>query len=259
MKIRQNTSNCLFYTVAAILICSLSASVWFTTSSPKNDIKEYVYKIHPVAQPIMINSEWDKKIWNETEAVRLTNYLDKKPAHFPDTQVKVRYDQNNIYVIFHVKDQYVRALAKENKGRVWEDSCVEFFFTPGPDIERGYFNMETNCKGIILLMHSKKDSKERESVSPEDYSKIEIVPSLKQNVEVEITEPLTWTLEYKIPFSVLEKYMQVDKPGKGIQWRANFYKCGDKTSHPHWLTWAPISQPETSFHVPQYFGWLEFQ
>jgi len=259
MKIRQNASIYLFYTVAAVLIFSLSASQWFTTSPSKDDNKKYVYKINPVAQPITINADWNKKIWNDTESVRLINYMGDKPTPFPEVQVKVRYDDKNIYVIFKVNDRYVRAVAKENNGKVWEDSCVEFFFAPGPDIERGYFNVETNCKGIILMNFSKKGSDKRGSISSEDISKITIAHSLSKNTETEIMEPVTWTLEYKIPFSMLAKYIKVEKPGKGINWRANFYKCGDETSHPHWLTWAPIINPTPNFHLPEYFGWLEFQ
>ena len=25
-------------------------------------------------------------------------------------------------------------------------------------------------------------------------------------------------------------------------WRANFYKCGDDTSHPHWAAWSPLKK-----------------
>ena len=30
--------------------------------------------------------------------------------------------------------------------------------------------------------------------------------------------------------------------------RANFYKCGDKTAHPHYVSWAPINTPQPDFH-----------
>ena len=35
---------------------------------------------------------------------------------------------------------------------------------------------------------------------------------------------------------------------------ANLYKCGDKTAHPHFLSWAPIQEVEPAFHRPQFFG-----
>ena len=53
--------------------------------------------------------------------------------------------------------------------------------------------------------------------------------------------------------------MKVEKPGTGVSWRANFYKCADKTSHPHWLTWAEIDYPNPKFHLPDFFGRLDFE
>ena len=49
------------------------------------------------------------------------------------------------------------------------------------------------------------------------------------------------------------------KAGPGVTWRANFYKCADHTSHPHWLSWSVIGSGKFEFHVPEYFGTLEFK
>jgi hypothetical protein len=58
---------------------------------------------------------------------------------------------------------------------------------------------------------------------------------------------------------MINKYIKIDQPAKGVQWRANFFKCADKTSHPHWLTWNQVVNPVPKFHMPEYFGILEFQ
>ena len=42
----------------------------------------------------------------------------------------------------------------------------------------------------------------------------------------------------------------------GQVWRANLYKCGDQTSHPHWASWAPIGEA-LNFHQPGFFGGLD--
>jgi hypothetical protein len=228
-------------------------------SSEKENTGNYIYFIKSSNCSPDINADWNKKFWKKADVVRLKNYMGEMPLHFPGTQVKLKYDNDNIYVIFRVKDHYIRAIAKETNGRVWEDSCVEFFFTPGTDINRGYFNLEVNCKGIYLMQFHKDNGKDQGFVDLKDSGQIEISHSLQQDVENEITKPVTWYIEYKIPFSILSKYIQVDKPGPGIQWRANFYKCGDKTSHPHWLTWAPVNYPKPRFHLPEFFGWLEFK
>lgn len=248
-----NTS--ILYFIGALLILQP-----FVHDSDYQDTKRaYSCEVQFAKQQPAIDALWENKFWKGSEAQSLKNFMGSRPSHFPDTQVKLKYDSNNIYVIFRVKDHYIRAVAKETNGRVYEDSCVELFFTPGPDVNRGYFNLETNCNGVFLLQYHLNNGKKQGFVDLKDAGKIEMAHSLDKNVENEITEPLIWTIEYKIPFSILSKYMDVDKPGSGVRWRANFYKCGDKTSHPHWLTWAPVVFPKPNFHLPEFFGWLEFK
>jgi hypothetical protein len=76
-------------------------------------------------------------------------------------------------------------------------------------------------------------------------------------VEPEIQEPTTWFIEFRIPISLLEKYVGPIGDPRGQRWTANFYKCGDKTSHPHWISWAPVDQ--LNFHLPRCFGPIVFE
>ena len=82
---------------------------------------------------------------------------------------------------------------------------------------------------------------------------------MPDRVDPEIAEAVQWRVEYGIPFDLFEAYIgnRLDFR-KTATWRGNFYKCGDKTSHPHWASWSPIGE-ELNFHCPQYFGVLEFE
>lgn len=249
--------------ISLILLLPLLLLQCKKTNTNKSDMisdnSTYTYKVEKSTQPFDINADWDKDIWKNIKAVGLKNYMGDKPSHFPETKVKLRYDEDNIYVIFNVNDNYIKAIATETHGNVWQDSCVEFFFTPGTNTDLGYFNLEANCKGVFLLGYHLNNRETNGKVSLEDSKKITISHSLKKNVEQELVGPQSWTVEYKIPFSILSNYMKVDQPKPGVTWRANFYKCADKTSHPHWLTWAPIDFPRPNFHLPQYFGELHFE
>ena len=55
------------------------------------------------------------------------------------------------------------------------------------------------------------------------------------------------------------RHLPVDADWNKAPWRANFYKCADRTSHPHCLTWAPVDFPVPNFHLPRSFGVLEFE
>jgi hypothetical protein len=72
-----------------------------------------------------------------------------------------------------------------------------------------------------------------------------------------VRETTTWTLEFAVPFSVLMSYTGTFGALGGAKWLGNLYKCGDKTSHPHWLSWVPVS--ELNFHLPTCFKPLIFE
>ena len=88
---------------------------------------------------------------------------------------------------------------------------------------------------------------------------MKVAHSLPRLIPDEITEETTWYLEYAIPFDILKTYYNMEPPISGSTWRANFYKCADKTSHPHWLTWSPVDFPKPRFHLPEFFGSLLFE
>ncbi|MBU2627030.1 MAG: diguanylate cyclase, partial [Proteobacteria bacterium] len=57
-------------------------------------------------------------------------------------------------VMFQVRDRYVRATAASHQAEVYKDSCVEFFFTPGPDVSKGYFNLEMTTPSHLAYYDS---------------------------------------------------------------------------------------------------------
>ena len=66
-----------------------------------------------------------------------------------------------------------------------------------------------------------------------------------------------WTLEAEIPAGAFfaHDFGSLD----GLRARANVYKCGDDLSQPHFLSWRPIGTEKPNFHVPEYFGEVEFE
>ncbi len=217
------------------------------------------YKVKKALEAVDLTDEWEKGQWNRADILELIHWMGERPDHFPKTQVKVLYDNDNLYVFFRVADRYVRSLADSTHGKVWEDSCVEFFFTPHDQAECEYFNLETNCGGKMLFRHNDKSHNIETYVELSDCDWIEVRHSLPSFITDEITEPVTWTLRYKLPFRVIDRYAEITKPQPGVSWQANFYKCAENNSHPLWLTWTQVDFPTPNFHLPQYFGVLQFE
>ena len=141
---------------------------------------------------------------------------------------------------------------------VWKDSCVEFFVEP--KVGCGYFNFEFNCGGAFLVNHIVDPTRTAEGFKeftrlPESLARqVRVRASLPQVVELEITQPTNWSLEFQIPFGLFENYIGPLSDVSGQTWRGNFFKCAEENSHPHWATWSPVS--EFNFHLPQCFGTL---
>ncbi len=201
---------------------------------------------------------WNKKEWSMANTLTLNNKIINDPVFVPKTEVKMMYNEEYIYVIFKVEDKYVRSVLTEINSPVSNDSCVEFFFSPEPTGLNGYFNLEINAGGTSLMRFQKRYNIDKIPMDIEDIENIEIAHSLPKIVDPEIIQSTTWVIEYRISLKMLNKYYKITMPAKGIRWYGNFYKIGNETSNPHYLTWNKIEDDDPHFHLPEYFGIIEF-
>jgi len=220
---------------------------------------DFNYHITQRRDPITIDGSWNKPVWQKAKPIGITNFMGSKPGFFPVVQAKMMYDDDNLYVIFNVQDRYVRCITTEYNGPVWQDSCVEFFFSPDIRQPGKYFNLEINCAGIPLMHYNTVPRKEAIHLEINDLKKIDIAGSLHGIIDPETKGPVTWTLEYKMPLAILAKYAPITRPAKGVQWKANFYKIAENNSNPHYLTWTVLKNEIPDFHLPAFFGCLTFE
>ena len=192
---------------------------------------------------------------------RLGQVRPESSAHRPEVAFRVVHDGENLYVRFDVEDRFVRSVQTAYQSPVCTDSCVEFFVEPVAG--RGYFTFEVNAGGALLLYYIEDATRvpggfARFTKVPEAWGRrVEIRPSLPAVVEPEVAGPITWQMRYKVPVALFEAFAGPVACGGGAVWRGNFYKCGDKTSHPHWLSWAPVTS--LNFHLPACFGTLTLE
>jgi hypothetical protein len=131
---------------------------------------------------------------------------------------------------------------------------VEFFVSP--DADGVYYNFEFNPIGTCLLGKGtgRADSK---VVDPEYISKIRRLSTLGTTPFDEKTGEQYWELTVAIP---VEAFAGKEVgPLAGREFKANFYKCGDKLTKPHYLTWNPVGTPNPDYHRPEFFGTIRFE
>ncbi len=167
----------------------------------------------------------------------------------PNVKFAMAWDEDHFFLKFFVNEQHAAAITDFNNGPVWEDSCCEFFCAFD---DRGYYNLETNCIGAQLFCWQGKDG-EKQQGSDEIISTIQRKSSLGSVAPISMKEDVEWDLVIRIPVTAFFKHKGL-KLFSGMHFTANFYKCGDKTDVPHFVSWNAIEVAKPDFHQQKYFG-----
>lgn len=201
------------------------------------------------------NIEDKIKLLNEAGAlaeINQVNWKDQFPVKLPVT-VRVAHDNEKLYLLYNVVGEQLRAVNTTDFSSVWEDSCVEFFMQREGQL--GYINFECNVLGALL---SRKYESRDKTVSQSDEVMASVTRRSTINHRYENGKQVSdWSMCLEIPKKALG-FSDTELLG-GKRVRANFYKCGDKTPQPHYLSWNPIDLTQPNFHVPEFFGLLELE
>ncbi len=171
----------------------------------------------------------------------------------PKVSFCIAHTKDAIQLKFNVEEQYILAQTKATNGEVYKDSCVEFFITF--DNEH-YYNFEFNCVGTRYLAYG-ANRNNREKINPAIVEQITTASTLGDKTFQEKEGNFSWSMEINIPKSCFV-YSDI-KDFSGMEARANFYKCGDELTRPHFLTWQPINTENPDFHQIKYLAPVKFE
>jgi hypothetical protein len=174
-------------------------------------------------------------------------------SYKPEAAFSIGYTEHEIMLKYYVTEDCFKAEQTESNQNVWEDSCVEFFVSPADD--GLYYNFEFNGIGTCLLGAGTSRA-DRHRADPGIISGIRRKSSAGIVPIAEIMGKFTWTITIAVPLDVF--FHHKIKTFDGKTFRANFYKCGDKLSVPHFMTWSPVKTPKPDFHRPEFFGMIRF-
>lgn len=172
--------------------------------------------------------------------------------YLPDVEFKVAYTDNSVVLEYKVKEKYLKAIYLKTNEPVYKDSCVEFFIS-FDDVH--YYNFEFNSLGTALVGYGSADRSSRQYLPVPLIQKIQTKGTRKSSKVKGVDNE--WSLQLQIPFEVF--YNENLESLKGRNATANFYKCGDDLPEPHFVSWNRIEAPEPDFHIPKYFGKIEFR
>jgi len=170
----------------------------------------------------------------------------------PRVTFTIGHCRDHIYVKYDVTEKEVLARYKHINDPVYRDSCVEFFIAF--DDDAAYYNIEFNRLGTCLGRYG-TERENRAEIPADILRMIKYERTLKQTMENgELL--INWTLTVSVPITVFVFHHFSTLQHKKC--KMNFYKCGDDLSHPHYLAWNNIVSDEPNFHLPEFFGEVEF-
>ncbi len=170
----------------------------------------------------------------------------KEYPYCPEIYVYIAYTEEGLFLNYEVKSQEGLRITAEKDGEyVYMDSCMEFFHQK--EVGEQYINYEFNVGGVC---YASKHQTPTESTALSEAEFKSILRLAKYQGKTAVPNDEEWFVTAFIPWTTMD-YPQGFVPQS---FRANFYKCGDKTKQPHFVSWTEIPEPQPIFHRPQYFG-----
>ncbi|MBY5959497.1 hypothetical protein KUV50_15200 [Membranicola marinus] len=173
----------------------------------------------------------------------------------PGVSFRIGHTNEEIWIVFYVTEKHILARHTTTNSATHKDSCVEFFIDPKKNGH--YYNFEFNAIGTTHLGYGPNIGK-RNLIDAELIESMIRTRSTMGTTPVDIEDgSSSWELTAVIPARLLvhENITELS----GLSAHANFFKCGDETSTPHYLSWNPVHTDRPSFHQPEFFGRLEFE
>ena len=170
------------------------------------------------------------------------NWVEQYPAA-PDTSFTLAHTDQMFYVRYEVKGEVPLSTKTNDLELVNEDACVEIFI--GDADNTHYWNFEFNPAGVCNASHRKERKVDVVRLNPEQLASI-------QRYGQQLCAA-HWTLLIGIPLALIDLDLTRERTR-----RANLYKCGDKTAMKHYASWNAITAPAPAFHLPEFFGEIQF-
>ena len=188
----------------------------------------------------MLSGTLEQVNWRETHPYK------------PSVEFSLDLGEEALNIAYRVREKTTAARVAQDGGPVWEDSCCEFFCSFD---DSGYYNLEANCIGRLKFAFG-ADRNARRDAPGEALKAITRCASAGENPFDERHSDC-WELALTVPFRAF--FAHSINRGSFARMRFNIYKCGDRLTAPHYISFAPVGTPKPDFHRPEFFVPADFQ
>lgn len=249
-----------------------SKDITYATPAP---LTPPAYVCYKAPAPITVDGklsaeEWDAVPWT-SDFVDIEG--DKRPLPEFQTQAKMTYDDQGLYIGVWMEEPHVWATITEHDAVIYQDNDFEIFLNPTNDTH-DYLEYEVNALGTEWDLYLSRPYRD----NPVVMNNWEFA-GMKSAIHVDGTlnnpedTDKSWSAEFFIPWSSVYQMMRgKQQPVAGEQIRMNFsrvewptevqdgkyvkvpMKGEDKIREHNWV-WAPTGV--INIHMPEYWGYVQ--
>ena len=251
-----------------MLLGSLLSVLLVTAAAPHP--KGYVCPRAPVAPQIdgrLDDKAWKRAPWTDF-FVDIEGNAKPKPRF--RTRAKILWDDRYLYIAAELEEPMPWATLTAHDSVIFRDHDFEVFLDPDSD-SHNYFEFEINALNTTWDLFLPKPYKDGGSADNSWE-----IPGLKTAVYVDgaLNDPAKrsrrWTVEIAFPWAgFAHGDYRAAKPHPGEQWRFNFSRVEwltrvvngriekvPDTKEDNWV-WSP--QGKVNMHLPEYWGYVQFE
>jgi hypothetical protein len=210
------------------------------------------YTILRAGKPLTIDGKLDEPAWRAAPTVGDFVFPWWKEGKREQTQARLLWDEEYLYVAFVCADEHITARHTERDGKIPEDDCAEIMLTPDADHPHVYFNIEFNVLGGILD-NFRPNGPDKPRAPKWDAEGVKIAGTYVGTLNDDSDSDRSWQVELAIPWRNFAAYMKSSPPKPGLVMRLNLNRHGGQTN-PQYSQWASGGTPKPSFHTPDRFG-----
>jgi hypothetical protein len=226
-------------------------------------VKKYMVRKTP--KPIKIDGKLDEPAWKTAPSTGLfVNTMNGDPLK-PDTEAKLLWDNQNLYVAFENVDTDIMGTLTERDAKLWTQEMVEVMLDANGD-GKGYIELQVAPNGTLFDTYLPTYRKYEDSLDPKrkpyDWnSKMKAAVKLDGTINKHEDQDKGWTVEIAIPMADvngLDKEGVKVPPALGDKWRLNLFRmdAGKDPKAQVALGWSPPMVGD--FHKLDRFGELLF-
>ena len=207
--------------------------------------------------PVTIDGKLDEPAWRAALMSSVFSRPDGSPlAADLRTQVKLLWDDTNLYLGFTVRDNEPKSTFTQRDEEIWKGDCVEVYLDPDSDGKQ-YVELQVSPQNVIFdalfSERRKPDWQESRKWNLKDMK----TAVWKGDLGGRGPQP-GWTVEIAIPWTDLAEAKGA-KPAPNTKWRANFFRVESPGDFAHLGSWSSVSDDNRpDFHNLDRAGSITF-